>query len=146
MRQIARSWPSWLNGGIVADSIDSSSVGQLTRKDHLLHEASGRRHRHNDMANVQLSTKPKPDDLQSPSKDARVAFLGHPVTANGLAFLTGLCVMVLELVAGRLVARHLGASLHTWSSVIGIVLAGLSVGNYIGGRLADRFRPEQILG
>jgi MFS family permease len=54
--------------------------------------------------------------------------------------------MVLELVAGRLVARHLGASLHTWTSVIGIVLAGLSIGNYLGGRLADRFRPEQVLG
>lgn len=98
------------------------------------------------MANVKLHSKSRPDDLQSPSSDVRIAFLGHPLTANGLAFLTGLCVMVLELVAGRLVARHLGASLHTWTSVIGIVLAGLSVGNYIGGRLADRFRPEQILG
>jgi predicted membrane-bound spermidine synthase len=77
---------------------------------------------------------------------ARPSLIGHPLTANGLAFLTGLCVMVLELVAGRLVARHLGASLHTWTSVIGIVLAGLSVGNWLGGRLADRFRPDQLLG
>jgi predicted membrane-bound spermidine synthase len=89
-------------------------------------------------------TKLKPP-IDDPA-GGRTSVLGHPLAANGLAFLTGLCVMVLELVAGRLVARHLGASLHTWTSVIGIVLAGLSVGNYVGGRLADRFRPEQVLG
>ncbi len=62
-----------------------------------------------------------------------------------VAFLASFCVMVLELVAGRLVARHLGASLYTWTSVIGVVLTGLAVGNYVGGRLADRYRPARVL-
>jgi MFS family permease len=53
--------------------------------------------------------------------------------------------MVLELVAGRLVARHLGSSLYTWTSVIGVVLAGITIGNYIGGRIADRFQAGKSL-
>jgi spermidine synthase/Flp pilus assembly protein TadD len=55
-------------------------------------------------------------------------------------FVSSFCVMVLELVAGRVISRHLGASLYTWTSVIGVVLAGLAAGNWMGGRLADR-RP-----
>lgn len=53
--------------------------------------------------------------------------------------------MVLELVAGRLIARHVGSSLYTWTSVIGIVLSGIAAGNYIGGRMADRFPPKETL-
>ena len=53
--------------------------------------------------------------------------------------------MVVELVAGRLIARYVGSSLYTWTSVIGIVLAGIAVGNYLGGRLADRYRPSEAL-
>ena len=44
---------------------------------------------------------------------------------------------MLELVAGRLAARQFGASLYTWTSVIGVTLAGLTIGAYLGGRIAD---------
>lgn len=60
-------------------------------------------------------------------------------------FISSFCIMVLELVAGRILARYLGSSLYTWTSVIGVVLAGITLGNYIGGRLADRFRPGKTL-
>jgi tetratricopeptide (TPR) repeat protein len=53
--------------------------------------------------------------------------------------------MVLELVAGRLIAKNLGSSLYTWTSVIGVVLAGITVGNYLGGRIADRFPARKAL-
>ncbi len=53
--------------------------------------------------------------------------------------------MIIELVAGRLIARHLGSSLYTWTSVIGVVLAGITIGNYMGGRIADRFSPRKTL-
>ena len=71
---------------------------------------------------------------------------GWRFTPQAIVFLSSACVMVLELVAGRLTARHLGNSLYTWTSIIGVVLAGISAGNYIGGRMADRWRPERILG
>jgi spermidine synthase len=60
-------------------------------------------------------------------------------------FFSSACIMILELVAGRLVARHLGSSLYTWTSIIGVVLAGITIGNYIGGRIADRFNPPKAL-
>ena len=77
-----------------------------------------------------------------PSVAARWAWLAPIATV----FLSSLCIMVLELVAGRLIARHVGSSLYTWTSVIGIVLSGIAVGNYVGGRLADRFPPKETLG
>ena len=60
-------------------------------------------------------------------------------------FISSLCIMVVELVAGRLIARHVGSSLYTWTSVIGIVLAGIAAGNYIGGRLADCYKAREAL-
>lgn len=64
----------------------------------------------------------------------------------GLSFFSSLCIMVLELVASRLVAQHVGASLIVWTSVIGIMLGGICLGNVLGGRLADRVEPVRALG
>jgi len=64
---------------------------------------------------------------------------------SGTVFLSSFCIMVLELVAARLIARHLGSSLYTWTAVIGVVLAGITIGNYIGGRIADRFPAKKTL-
>lgn len=60
------------------------------------------------------------------------------MTPNATVFFSSACIMVLELVAGRLVARYIGQSLYTWTTIIGVMLAGISLGNYIGGRVADR--------
>ena len=65
---------------------------------------------------------------------------------NLIVFLSSACVMTLELVAGRIIAPHVGVSLYTWTSVIGVVLAGISLGNYVGGWLADRWASPRLLG
>src|SRR5919204_3353672 len=52
---------------------------------------------------------------------------------GAFAFVGSGCLLVLEIVAGRIIAPNLGVSLYTWTSVIGVVLAGLSLGNWIGG-------------
>ncbi len=64
---------------------------------------------------------------------------------QGTVFVSSFCIMVLELVAGRVVSRHLGSSIYTWTSVIGIVLAGIAVGNWLGGIMADRRRAAPTL-
>jgi spermidine synthase len=46
--------------------------------------------------------------------------------------------MTLELTAARLLAQVVGVSLYTWTGVIGVMLAGTAVGNWLGGLLADR--------
>ena len=70
-----------------------------------------------------------------PNTSNFVALIGF----NVLVFLTSVCVMTLELTASRLIGKHVGSSLYTWTSVIGVVLAGITLGNWLGGWLADRF-------
>ena len=68
------------------------------------------------------------------------------VGCNAIVFVTSLSIMMLELSATRLLAHHIGQSLYSWTSVIGVVLAGITIGNYIGGMLADRFDHRRTLG
>ncbi len=65
---------------------------------------------------------------------------------NLIVFVSNACIMIVELVAGRIVAPYVGVSLYTWTSIIGVVLAGISLGNYLGGRLADRHASRRFLG
>ena len=51
-------------------------------------------------------------------------------------FLSAAGALTLEIVAGRLLAPYVGMSLYTWTAIIAVVLAGLSIGHWIGGRLA----------
>lgn len=67
------------------------------------------------------------------------------IIPNATVFVSSACIMAIEIVAGRIISRHLGASIYTWTSVIGIVLAGIAVGNYLGGRIADRHSSKQTL-
>jgi spermidine synthase/MFS family permease len=63
-----------------------------------------------------------------------------------LAFAASAATLVLELLAGRMLAPYVGASLYTWTSIIGVVLAGISVGNFLGGRVADRRASARTVG
>jgi len=53
-------------------------------------------------------------------------------------FVTGMSVMAVELTASRLMAPYFGTSLFVWTNVIGIVLVAMSIGYWLGGRIADR--------
>lgn len=66
-------------------------------------------------------------------------------TPHVVVFFGSLGIMIIELVASRLVAKYFGNSLYTWTGVIGVVLGGISLGNYLGGRLADRFEPSRVI-
>lgn len=56
--------------------------------------------------------------------------------------LTGMAVLIVEITATRMLAPFFGNSIFTISSVIGIVLAALSLGYYAGGNLSDR-KPSE---
>ena len=45
--------------------------------------------------------------------------------------------MVVEILGSRLFAPYFGSSTYVWSALIGVILASLSVGYYLGGRRAD---------
>jgi spermidine synthase len=63
-----------------------------------------------------------------------------------LAFISSACTLIIELVAGRIMAPYIGVSLYTWTTIIGVVLAGISGGNFVGGIVADRFASRRTLG
>lgn len=69
-----------------------------------------------------------------------------PVLAGLVVFAASAAVLVLEILAGRLLAPYVGVTLETYTGIIGVVLAGIAVGSWYGGRLADRLNPRAMLG
>ena len=61
-------------------------------------------------------------------------------------FISAAAVLVLEIVAGRIMAPYVGVSLQTFTGIIGTILAAIALGAWAGGRLADRRDPAQLLG
>lgn len=58
-----------------------------------------------------------------------------------VVFITGACVLVIEVTATRILSPYFGNTIYTVSSIIGVILAALSLGYYFGGRLSDQ-RPD----
>ena len=56
-------------------------------------------------------------------------------------FVCGALVMIYEIIGSRLLAPYIGTSTYVWTSLIGVILAALSLGYWLGGRWADR-QPE----
>lgn len=71
---------------------------------------------------------------------------GRGWAAPTVVFFTSAAVLVLEILAGRLVAPYVGVSLETYTGIIGTVLAGMALGSAAGGRIADRYDPRALLG
>jgi MFS family permease len=62
-----------------------------------------------------------------------------------LVFTAGFTVMLVEITATRILGPFFGTSAHVWTSVIGVILAALSIGYYVGGRIADRWPSPSLL-
>ncbi len=66
--------------------------------------------------------------------------------ARTLVFGTSAVVLVIEILAGRLMAPYVGISLETFTGIIGVILAGIALGAWAGGVSADRGDPARLLG
>ncbi|MEW6308569.1 MAG: fused MFS/spermidine synthase [Bacillota bacterium] len=64
---------------------------------------------------------------------------------EAVVFLAGAVFMAVEVVGSRVLAPDFGSSVFTWGSLIGVFLAALSVGYYLGGEAADRLPGEPLL-
>ncbi len=55
-----------------------------------------------------------------------------------IVFLAGCIEMSLELVAARIFAPYVGSTTLVWTVIIGMILVFMSLGYYIGGKIADK--------
>lgn len=56
----------------------------------------------------------------------------------GMAFISGFCIMTIEMLGARILSPYFGGSLSVWGSIITIFMLALALGYLFGGRLSTR--------
>jgi len=60
-------------------------------------------------------------------------------------FVCGALLMVFEIIGSRILSPFIGTSTYIWTSLIGVILASLSLGYWLGGKWADRKPDIKVL-
>lgn len=70
---------------------------------------------------------------------------GRLAGVGAVVFFANAALLILQLVASRLLAPFIGSDLYSWTTIIGVFLTGIALGNALGGKLADRYPSPKTL-
>ena len=92
--------------------------------------------------------------MESPDPQSRAsAKAGEHASATAFAaviyvtaFVIGAIVMSFEMLGSRYLNPYFGSSIYTWAALISTILAALTAGYFLGGRIADRTVSAAVLG
>jgi spermidine synthase len=76
---------------------------------------------------------------------ARRGFFSEQACLYVVVFWSGAILMALEITGSRVLAPYFGNSVYVWGSLISIFLLAISVGNYVGGLVADDYPLRTML-
>jgi MFS family permease len=62
------------------------------------------------------------------------------------SIISGFCMMALEILGGRFLQPFFGSGIDIWAAIISVFILSLSVGYWLGGRIADRSSTNRALG
>jgi spermidine synthase len=85
----------------------------------------------------------RPAAAPAPAPEPSQGALAPPIAALTV-FIASCAVLMLEILAVRLLAPYVGLTLETTTSIIGAVLAGIALGAWVGGTVADRTEPRRL--
>lgn len=68
------------------------------------------------------------------------------ISLRVVVFMCGGILMAVEIMGSRVLAPFFGSDIFVWGSLIGVVLAALSIGYYLGGIIADKVPRFSLLG
>src|SRR5687767_14493639 len=97
------------------------------------------------MAHKRTHTSDQPDTAKEvdPGATATATSTTAMIGLKLLVFGAGAVLMGLEIAGSRVLAPYFGNSVFVWGSLIAIFLLAISVGNYLGGWLAD-LHPSRL--
>jgi len=69
---------------------------------------------------------------------------GRLALIYAIVFVNGAVLMGFEILGSRILAPGFGNSIFVWGSLIGVFMAGMSVGYFLGGWLGDRRQSQGL--